>query len=351
MRRRTALRSGGSLLVRSLWVLPRAGSVIVRQTSSASGPETRRIEMADLPLPVAGAKMVGGRNGGGGGAGCVEAGRVWAARVGSWAGRQVQVALQGAVSARSIARIGGEQVEEESDESWETRSPLSPRPPHRASCPRLSTCSRLLFRHLNDSATRPDLDSPALTSSRSSSMSAPRFFIDFAAGDAEAYEQELIRHQELVRWLEANATKYGLAARLEALDEAARESLVAVYEGETQVRPLASVQLNEEMLTASAQIALTPSAFSPPASLLLPRLYLDVSSSPGLKKTSANFLALLTDDKKLVSKRAPNPPLRYRGTPVFRIDKGFVAQTGDVTRQDGSGGESICASKPFLHPV
>lgn len=75
----------------------------------------------------------------------------------------------------------------------------------------------------------------------------------------------------------------------------------------------------------------------------MPRLYLTLSSSPGLKKTVANFLALLTDDKKLVSKRAPHPPLRYRGTPVFRIDKGFVAQTGDVTRQDGSGGESICA--------
>ncbi|GAA5844860.1 hypothetical protein JCM9279_000020 [Rhodotorula babjevae] len=153
-------------------------------------------------------------------------------------------------------------------------------------------------------------------------MSRRRAFLDFAAGDADAYKEELRRYQELARWLEASGAKYGLPGRLDELDEAARETLVAVYEGETQ-------------------IALTPTALSPPASLLLPRLLIDVSSSPGLKKTSANFLALLTDDKKLVSKRAPNPQLRYRGTPVFRIDKGFVAQTGDVTRHDGSGGESI----------
>lgn len=56
-------------------------------------------------------------------------------------------------------------------------------------------------------------------------------------------------------------------------------------------------------------------------------------------------MALLTDDKKLVSKRPPNPPLRYKGARVFRIEAGFVAQMGDVTRQDGSGGESICASR------
>lgn len=91
------------------------------------------------------------------------------------------------------------------------------------------------------------------------------------------------------------------------------------------------------------QVSLQPSDLSPPPSLLLPRLSFTLSSAPGLKKTTANFLALLTDEKKLVSKRPPNPPLRYKGNRVFRIEEGFVAQTGDVTRHDGSGGESICA--------
>lgn len=99
------------------------------------------------------------------------------------------------------------------------------------------------------------------------------------------------------------------------------------------------------------QISLTDKSFVPPPSLLLPRLYFNVSSSAGLKKTSANFLDLLSDSKKLKSKRSPNPPLKYQDCKVFRIDEGFVAQTGDVTRQDGSGGESICRylSSPWMN--
>lgn len=38
-------------------------------------------------------------------------------------------------------------------------------------------------------------------------------------------------------------------------------------------------------------------------------------------------------------KNAPNKKLHYLGCPIHRIVKGFVAQGGDVTRNDGSGGE------------
>ncbi|GAA5867481.1 hypothetical protein JCM3774_002918 [Rhodotorula dairenensis] len=147
-------------------------------------------------------------------------------------------------------------------------------------------------------------------------------YIDFAAGNQDAYDDAVRRYEALVSWLEKNGPKYGLASRLDDLDESGRETLTAVYSGD-------------------AQVNLTADALRTPESLLLPRLRISVSSSPGLKKTTANFLALLTDEKKLVSKRAPNPPLRFASTPVFRIEKGFVAQTGDVTRRDGSGGESI----------
>jgi len=33
------------------------------------------------------------------------------------------------------------------------------------------------------------------------------------------------------------------------------------------------------------------------------------------------------------------------GSKVFRVEEDFVAQVGDVTRGDGSGGESICESE------
>lgn len=38
-------------------------------------------------------------------------------------------------------------------------------------------------------------------------------------------------------------------------------------------------------------------------------------------------------------KNAPNKALHYKDTPVHRIVKDFIAQGGDVTRADGSGGE------------
>lgn len=43
-------------------------------------------------------------------------------------------------------------------------------------------------------------------------------------------------------------------------------------------------------------------------------------------------------------KNAPNKKLHYLDCPIHRIVKGFVAQGGDVTRGDGSGGE-------VRHPV
>ncbi|GAA5976587.1 hypothetical protein JCM5350_006690 [Sporobolomyces pararoseus] len=154
-------------------------------------------------------------------------------------------------------------------------------------------------------------------------MTSTRCYIDFACGDQARYDDELSQYSSLKGWLAQNGEKYGLVKELNELDETARETLTAVYESE-------------------AKINLTPSSFSPPASLRLPRLFFNVrTDSAGLKKTTTNFLDLLTDSKKLKSKRSPNSPLRYVGSKVFRIEEGFVAQTGDVTRQDGSGGESI----------
>ncbi|GAA5908798.1 uncharacterized protein JCM6883_004171 [Sporobolomyces salmoneus] len=152
---------------------------------------------------------------------------------------------------------------------------------------------------------------------------ASRCFIDFAAGDQARYDHDYSQYKALEKWLAQNGAKYGLPEELNELDEASRETLTAMYEAETKT-------------------TLTASSFSPPASLRLPRLYITVRSDvPGLRKTTSNFLDLLTDSKKLKSKRSPNPPLKYAGSKVFRIEEGFVAQTGDVTRQDGSGGESI----------
>ena len=78
--------------------------------------------------------------------------------------------------------------------------------------------------------------------------------------------------------------------------------------------------------------------FAAPKPLLAGRLIFDLDSSHGLSKTVKNFTALCTGEKGMC-KGARNKSLHYLDCPIHRIVKGFVAQGGDVTRGDGSGGE------------
>lgn len=78
--------------------------------------------------------------------------------------------------------------------------------------------------------------------------------------------------------------------------------------------------------------------FEPPPPLLAGRLIFALDESQSLAKTTANFAALCTGEKG-ICKNAPNKRLYYLHCPIHRIVKGFVAQGGDVTRGDGSGGE------------
>jgi len=78
--------------------------------------------------------------------------------------------------------------------------------------------------------------------------------------------------------------------------------------------------------------------FTAPEPLLAGRLTFDLDPSPGLSKTVKNFTALCTGEKGMC-KNARNKKLHYLDCPIHRIVKGFVAQGGDITRGDGSGGE------------
>jgi cyclophilin family peptidyl-prolyl cis-trans isomerase len=82
--------------------------------------------------------------------------------------------------------------------------------------------------------------------------------------------------------------------------------------------------------------------FRAPEPLCAGRLVVALDPAPGLAKTRANVLALCTGEKGSC-KNAPNKKLHYLSSPVHRIMKDFVAQGGDITRGDGSGGEvSFC---------
>ena len=67
-------------------------------------------------------------------------------------------------------------------------------------------------------------------------------------------------------------------------------------------------------------------------------------------KCSENFRALCTGEKGLGTK---GKALHYLGSVFHRVIPGFMCQAGDITKNNGSGGESIYGDKfedeNFIH--
>ncbi|TCD68754.1 hypothetical protein EIP91_009900 [Steccherinum ochraceum] len=144
-------------------------------------------------------------------------------------------------------------------------------------------------------------------------------FLDIFIGDKDKHAEEETAYNATNTLLAKNAAIYGLPSDPQELSEEQQDILKEL----------------DSSLTMR---------FTPPKPLNAGRIVFELDSSPGLAKTRANFVALCTGEKG-TCKNAPTKKLHYLDCPVHRIVKGFVAQGGDITRGDGSGGESIYGGK------
>jgi len=149
--------------------------------------------------------------------------------------------------------------------------------------------------------------------------SATTAYLDIYIGHREEYDKEEERYEKTGEVVKKSATIYGFPEEPEKLSTEQQEILKEVNK-------------SFELL------------FAKPKPLLAGRLTFELDPANGLSKTVKNFVGLCTGERG-VCKNARDKKLHYLGCPIHRIVSGFVAQGGDVTRGDGSGGESIYGGK------
>ncbi|KAL4253107.1 Peptidyl-prolyl cis-trans isomerase [Abortiporus biennis] len=149
----------------------------------------------------------------------------------------------------------------------------------------------------------------------------PKVFLDIFIGEKDIHRQQLAAYEATCNLVQKNSTIYRFETnKPEELSEEQREILREI------------------------DSSIKPSDFNPPIPLNAGRIVFSLDPQHGLSKTRNNFISLCVGDKGFC-KNAPNKKLHYLDCPIHRIVKGFVAQGGDITRGDGSGGESIYGGK------
>ncbi|KAI8585415.1 cyclophilin [Geranomyces variabilis] len=152
-----------------------------------------------------------------------------------------------------------------------------------------------------------------------------RAFLDIRIGDPAARAEEEEAHARAVAFVREKAGELGL--------DPATDTPTPIAELEDWQKEMVS-DLYAADPAWSAKIQLDPLA-APRGGRLI--FELDIESCP---KATANFASLCTGAAGY-SKHAKTKPLHFKHTPLHRIIRNYIAQGSDITRGDGSGGDSI----------
>lgn len=155
-------------------------------------------------------------------------------------------------------------------------------------------------------------------------MPGERCFLDIDVGDEQAYDAEVEKYGNAVAFLDQCGAQYGLpGARPEDLDAEGQEMIREAFESVGDWSARGGIR------------------FDQPPDLSVGRLIIELEGST--PKTAENFRCLCTGERGLG--KASKKPLHFKGCTFYRVIEGFMAQTGDVVKGDGSAGDSIYGGK------
>eukprot|EP01097_Dermamoeba_algensis_P007414 TRINITY_DN4678_c0_g1_i1.p1 TRINITY_DN4678_c0_g1~~TRINITY_DN4678_c0_g1_i1.p1 ORF type:complete len:261 (-),score=52.45 TRINITY_DN4678_c0_g1_i1:98-880(-) len=150
-------------------------------------------------------------------------------------------------------------------------------------------------------------------------------FIEFSVGHSDQQQAQEEAYDRAQKFLAEIYEQYAFPSDISQLDDDSKELFLSAYNSNPKWSSKGPCRIHPPDAIKKGRVTIL--------------LYNDKTP-----KTAENFRALCTGEKG-ASKVAGKGKLHYMGNRVHRIIPGFMMQAGDVTRQDGSGGESIYGGK------
>lgn len=153
-------------------------------------------------------------------------------------------------------------------------------------------------------------------------MSNKFAFLEIYIGDLQKHKELKSQYNRAIEFLETHGQSYNLPTSITTLTEEEKETIQALYDS------------NPEFSSKGAILLTKPEPL--PGGRITIELY-----STMCPKTTENFLQICIGNNVSKSKKS----LYYKGTKFFRVVKDYIVQGGDITRGDGTGGDSIYGGK------